>query len=50
MGGSWGEAGRGDLRGELKTAGLKNGKEGMKDVDGVNEWSQLVKGREGNSN
>lgn len=25
-------------------------KEGMKDVDGGNEWSQLAKGREGNGN
>lgn len=25
-------------------------KEGMRDVDGGNEWSQLVKGREGSGN
>lgn len=42
--------GEGVLRGKLKTEGLKKGKEGVKDVDRGNEWSQLVKGREGNSN
>lgn len=38
------------LRGKLKTEGLKKGSEGMKDVDGGKEWSQLVKGREGSGN
>lgn len=38
------------LRGKLKTEGLKKMKEGMKDVDGGSEWSQLAKGREGSGN
>ena len=40
----------GVLRGKLKTEGLKKMKEGKRDVDVGNEWSQLVKGREGSGN
>lgn len=50
-GGGWcGDGGWGASRGKLKTEGLKKMKEGMKDVDGGNKWSQLVKGKEGNGN